>query len=101
MPGLNPGDRAFPVPAPPFRPSAEVMRLRAAIGSAPGSVDLRTHLVDRVPAVRMGDAAPTTTMVIEGVGEAEAASSGHSPHAYVSEAWTITHHVPVERGWVA
>ena len=101
LPELTPGNRAFPVPAPPFRPSAEVMQLRAANGSAPGSVDLRTHLVDRVPAVRLGDAAPTATMVVEGVGEAEAAPSGHSPHAYVSEAWAIAHHVPVERGWVA
>jgi len=101
LPGVSPGDRAFPVPTPPFRPSAEVMRLRGALGSTPGSVDLRTHLIDRVPAVRLRDAGPTTAIIIDGVGEAEAVSSGHSPHAYVSEAWTVTHHVPIERGWVA
>ena len=101
LPGVSPGDRAFPVPTSAFRPSAEVLRLRSALGSTPGSVDLRTHLIDRVPAVRLRDAGPTTAIAVDGVGEAEAVSSGHSLHAYLSEAWAVTYHVPIDRGCVA
>jgi len=101
LPAVGPTLCTFPVPVPPFRPSAEVMRLRGTLGSAPASMTLRAHLIDRAPAIRLDDAGPTTTMTIDGVGEAEAVSSGHSLHAYVNEAWVTTHHVPIERGPVA
>ena len=78
LPGVGPTLRVFPVPVPPFRPSAEVMRLRGTLGSAPASMNLRTHLIDRVPAIRLSAAGPTSAIAVDGVGEAEAVSSGTS-----------------------
>ena len=86
---------------PPLRPSAEVMRLRATLGSAPASLALRTHMTDRVPGVRLAEADPTVTVAVAGVGTAEAVCSGASPHAYVNQDWITAHHVPIQMDPVA